>query len=223
MALSRSDRDFTDAERDLCNLLRAPLAAVYAQAIRADLLRQAIEDHVAAAPGAALVAVDGLRLVALDTCAERFVARLLDGEGMPAPEFASWLHRARAGDAVLDDPVPDRHMTTWTDEHGILEVRHVPGVGGHDLLVVREAGRDLRSVLGSLGLRPREAEVLELVMAGCSNHDIAGRLGIAVPTVKKHLEGIYRTLDVTTRTGAASAGFQAVGGVSPSAGSQHER
>jgi DNA-binding NarL/FixJ family response regulator len=47
-------------------------------------------------------------------------------------------------------------------------------------------------------------------MTGHNNHQIAQQLEITQGTVKKHLENIYRTLDVSTRTAAAAAGFEAV-------------
>ena len=77
-------------------------------------------------------------------------------------------------------------------------------------LVVRDLDPDPAAVLRTLGLRPREADVLELVMTGCNNHQIAQQLAITHDTVKKHLENIYRTLGVSTRTAAAAAGFEAI-------------
>lgn len=51
-------------------------------------------------------------------------------------------------------------------------------------------------------LSERELEVLQLVAAGLSNREIAGRLVITTGTVKKHLEHIYTTLNVHSRTSA---------------------
>jgi len=45
-------------------------------------------------------------------------------------------------------------------------------------------------------------EVLQLVAAGLSNQEIAGRLVITPGTVKKHLEHVYSKLDVHSRTSA---------------------
>ena len=211
VALSRSDRDFTDSERDLCNLLREPLAAAHALAVRTSLLHDTVRDYAHTDPNTALIACDGPALIPLDTTAEPLLSRLLDPTGVPLPELASWLQDARAGDTVLSDPLPNRHLTTWTDHHGSLEIRHIPGTDGHDLLAVRQLERDVPTTLRALGLRPREAQILELVMAGRTNHDIATRLHITTATVKKHLEHIYRTLDVSSRTAAAAAAYHAIG------------
>jgi DNA-binding CsgD family transcriptional regulator len=50
---------------------------------------------------------------------------------------------------------------------------------------------------------PREREVIELVRAGRSNAEIAAELGIAVATVKKHLERTFRKLGVENRSAVA--------------------
>ena len=49
-------------------------------------------------------------------------------------------------------------------------------------------------------LSPREAEVVDLVVAGHRNKEIAHRLGVTEGTVKTHLHNIYVKLGVTTRT-----------------------
>ncbi len=52
----------------------------------------------------------------------------------------------------------------------------------------------------------RELEVLKLIEAGCSNQDIADKLVISMPTVKRHISNIYAKLDVESRTQAVSLG-----------------
>ncbi|MCC6231976.1 MAG: response regulator transcription factor [Verrucomicrobiales bacterium] len=59
------------------------------------------------------------------------------------------------------------------------------------------------SALETLGLSPREAEVLFWLIQGKSNGDIATILGVAEATVKKHLERVFAKLGVENRTSAA--------------------
>ena len=56
----------------------------------------------------------------------------------------------------------------------------------------------------TLGLSPREAEILALVSQGLRNPQIAARLSVTVHTVKFHLAAIYRKLSVTNRTEATA-------------------
>jgi LuxR family maltose regulon positive regulatory protein len=53
-------------------------------------------------------------------------------------------------------------------------------------------------------LSERELEVLHLIAAGLSNREIAGRLVVAVSTVKTHINNVYRKLDVSKRTQAVA-------------------
>ena len=66
------------------------------------------------------------------------------------------------------------------------------------ILFARGREADPLSVLSN-----REQEVLGLVGIGLPNKEIARRLGITERTVKGHLTGIYRTIDVDDRTQAA--------------------
>ncbi len=52
-------------------------------------------------------------------------------------------------------------------------------------------------------LTDREWEVLELVVVGKRNKEIAEELCLSVLTVQNHLHHIYRKLGVTSRTQAA--------------------
>jgi DNA-binding NarL/FixJ family response regulator len=59
-----------------------------------------------------------------------------------------------------------------------------------------------------LGLTQRESEVLGLIVSGRSNRAIAGQLTVSSETIKTHVRGIYRKLDVTDRAGAVAAALR---------------
>ena len=59
---------------------------------------------------------------------------------------------------------------------------------------------DLESRLTSCGLTPRQQEVVELVMRGLSNRQIATQLFIEEYTVKVHMRDIFYRLNVHSRT-----------------------
>jgi ATP/maltotriose-dependent transcriptional regulator MalT len=58
-------------------------------------------------------------------------------------------------------------------------------------------------------LRDRERQVLELMIAGLRNRDIAERLFISVRTVKYHVSNILQKLDVASRTEAIALAHSA--------------
>ncbi|MGR6964642.1 response regulator transcription factor [Geodermatophilus sp. URMC 61] len=70
----------------------------------------------------------------------------------------------------------------------------------HQLLAQRAASQ-LTSAAGT-GLTGRETAVLQLLAAGLTAGSIAHRLGCSPRTVHKHLERLYRKLDVSDRMAA---------------------
>ena len=56
-----------------------------------------------------------------------------------------------------------------------------------------------------LGLTPRQSEVMQLLLQGKPNKDIARRLGLSVETVKDHVQAVLRALGVNSRTQAVLA------------------
>ena len=57
-------------------------------------------------------------------------------------------------------------------------------------------------------LTPREAQVLELLAAGCRHVEVAERLGISPHTVSSHAKNIYRKLGVRNAIGAVALALE---------------
>jgi DNA-binding CsgD family transcriptional regulator len=55
----------------------------------------------------------------------------------------------------------------------------------------------------------REVQVVAAVADGCTNAEVAARLGITPDTAKAHLGAAFRKLRVRDRAGAVAAGFRA--------------
>jgi NarL family two-component system response regulator LiaR len=66
---------------------------------------------------------------------------------------------------------------------------------------VRDEGR-----LESLGITPRELEILELIAAGLSNREIAERVHVSENTVKTHSSRVFDKLGARRRTQAVQLG-----------------
>ncbi len=75
---------------------------------------------------------------------------------------------------------------------------------GFDGIIGRSSESDPEGILTE-----RESEVLLVLARGFSNKEIATHLNLSERTVKFHLTGIYRKLEVENRTGAVSAAFDA--------------
>jgi DNA-binding NarL/FixJ family response regulator len=62
-------------------------------------------------------------------------------------------------------------------------------------------------------LSARQREILEMVVEGLSNAEIAARLYLSESTIKQHLRAVYKVLGVRNRTQAAKAMREHAGGV----------
>ncbi len=60
-------------------------------------------------------------------------------------------------------------------------------------------------VAARLGITPRQADVLALLLAGKSNKVICRELNLAESTVKNHVAAVFKALNVTTRVQAVLA------------------
>ena len=96
-------------------------------------------------------------------------------------------------------------VRTRLKRHEASAPQHTASSGGR-------GGEAKPEKLESLGLTPREAEILFWVAQGKTNPEIATILGIGVTTVKKHLEATFAKLGVENRTSAAAAALSHLGG-----------
>lgn len=86
---------------------------------------------------------------------------------------------------------------------GLKLTRHTESVVVREVEVAVPANfvRD-QARLEQLGITPRELEILELIAAGLSNREIAGRLFVSENTVKTHLSRVFEKLGARRRTQA---------------------
>ncbi|MGH4023943.1 MAG: response regulator [Pseudonocardiaceae bacterium] len=146
-----------------------------------DLCRELIEDS----PGRKVVLLtvyddEQYLFQAMQAGAAGYLLKRIDG-----PELVEHLHRVHAGGVVLDAALAARA--------GASAARLQAGEfwpGAH------------------LGLTQRESEVLALMVTGSSNRTIATKLVVGEETVKSHVRGIYRKLDVTDRAAAVATALR---------------
>lgn len=73
------------------------------------------------------------------------------------------------------------------------------------LVLLRPGRVDLKTAMSAQGFTARQIDVAQELLVGGTNDQISVRLGISTGTVKKHLEAIYRGLDVSDRSSAIAA------------------
>ena len=81
---------------------------------------------------------------------------------------------------------------------------YVPPLVLNQPLAPAEPVAPVRASSGSAQLTDRQIEVLRLIERGMSNKEIGLALNLSEKTVKVHVTGIFRALNVVTRTQAAS-------------------
>ncbi|HEY9825676.1 MAG TPA: response regulator transcription factor, partial [Stenomitos sp.] len=81
--------------------------------------------------------------------------------------------------------------------------------GGRKMIEISAVEPEYEQVLENYPLTDREREVLELIVIGCTNVEIAERLYITVGTVKTHVRNILEKLCANDRTEAAVRALRA--------------
>jgi DNA-binding NarL/FixJ family response regulator len=92
-----------------------------------------------------------------------------------------------------------------TSEELITTIREVAAGKSHIPAAIAER---LAERMGTEDLTPREADVLEQIVQGKSNKEIATELDISEATVKTHINSLLSKLGVTDRTQAATAAIR---------------
>lgn len=123
-------------------------------------------------------------------------------EGEPLPDSLRTSFRNGVGAYEPSQPAVLSRSTRLSEEADGTAGWHVPGpIGPHVVLVQTKIDASARR-LSEAGLTKRQTEVALNLAEGGTNAAIARRLGIAEGTLRKHLERIYRSLDVTDRASA---------------------
>lgn len=203
VALSRTEPDFTERDRNLLNLARPNLVVAYRNAALFTRLRTALDSFERLAHERRDAIVVLTRQGVVEYATPRAIELLDRWFGPDLDE----LHRVCA--AARASTGPAWPTTVERDGH-TLSVRVLPGASdGADVVVLDEASEMPSAArLAELGLTDRQAEVLAYVVDGCTNEEIARALDIRVPTVKKHLENVYARLGVQNRVAATQMALQ---------------
>ena len=209
----RGTVDFNDRDRRALDLLAPHLEAAYRYAeVASDLkaqlatLLQGLE-----VDGSAAIHVSRDRRIrhmsprAQDLLLAYF--HWTDRRMLPVP-IDDWLRRqGTSTDALL---APLRPLVVEREGRR-LTVQVLRSHGGPFLLLSERKLHISPADIASLGLSPRETEVLAWLAHGKSNAEIADILGLSPATIKHCLERVYGKLDVGTRAAATAVAVAAAG------------
>lgn len=211
VGVGRDRRGFSDRERLALDLLRTHIAQAWRNVRALTEMRERMEamDATLAELGCGVMDLDEAgrsRFMSPQTRAllgRHFGGTSKLAHGRVPVELRSWTRQARSRETETR-LLPPCAPLVLDSEHGRLIV-HLHGNSDGSRLLLREESKSVSaSALRSLGLTPRECEVLAWVAEGKTNAEIAVILGMSHHTVKRHVEDVLRKLSVETRTAAAN-------------------
>lgn len=220
IALNRSQRNFSERDRLILNLLRSHFAQAY---LNAKALAQVQYDlaqlrHTLELSGMIILTDDG-RVLLMTQQAEHWLRQYFPQSPTPLahtlPEnLHQWVKHQLAVLAHDGEVLAPRLPLQLESEGKRLTVRLVVEQPGEQCLLLLEEQQllSLSAVtLELLGLSRREAEVLFWMAQGKTNKEIAQILDMSSATAKKHLENVYQKLGVQTRTAAVVCVLERLG------------
>jgi DNA-binding NarL/FixJ family response regulator len=121
-------------------------------------------------------------------------------------EVVAWAEAGIAGVLPRDGSLGDLVTMIHTVVHGetVCSPRVAAALLRRVAVLARDPDRSPATDLPGPQLTYREMEVVRLMARGLSNKEIAGSLGIALPTVKNHIHHVLEKLQVRTRSEAAA-------------------
>jgi len=218
--LNRKGRDFSERDREILDLVRRPLAALYRNAMALDSIRQALAEVAAGEPEGAwmLVSLDAARRIS--AIAPRLEPWFEAGFGSASTGIGTLLPEALDRAVAAQFQAMDEALGTSA------KPSEIAGRNGRCAVQALSRGDETRDALVLVrrlsvptppsgaamaldasthdALTPREREVLHWVAAGKTNGQIAEILDASPRTIGKHLENIYEKLGVETRTAAVN-------------------
>lgn len=147
--------------------------------------------------------------------------RLPDGVGTEAcrlilqrsPESRVLILTSVLDDAIVDEAIragAHGYLLKEVDGQGLIKaIRDVvtgksildPAVTARVLQLMKSGGAGSRDAFASLS--PQEKRVLALIAEGCTNKEVAAKLGLSEKTVKNYLSTVFEKLHVSRRAEAA--------------------
>jgi two-component system response regulator DevR len=193
-----------------------------------EVVRTGLRTLLGGEPALAVLGEAGTVAAGLDACRRLrpdvvlLDIRLPDGSGLDAckkirhefPEINVLILTSVIDDTVVDDAIragAHGYLLKEIDGRGLVSAIHEvaegrsildPAITARVLQLVRTGGggtgRDALALLS-----PQEKRVLALITEGCTNKEVAVRLGLSEKTVRNYLSTVFEKLHVSRRAEAA--------------------
>lgn len=196
-AVNAGPEGFTDRDRAILNTLRPHLAHCYRsiQLVEKAKSSQGWTGALADDHGIVQVVTENAAILEREAGIE-----LKQGETLPEAMRRPFQNGVSRYDP--SQPAVFSESTRLSDEADGVAGWHIPGPIGPHVVVVQTQVDAISRRLTAAGMTKRQTDVAIQLAEGGTNAAIAKRLGIAEGTVRKHLERIFRALDVTDRASA---------------------
>ncbi len=214
--LNRPQRNFTERDRSMLNLLRPHLTQAYANSQQYDRLQQDLDriqqslHHLGAIvvdPEGRIQSIAPQAIIWLETYFPQFTSAL----GLP-DHLWSWVNYQVTCLADLPDlNKPCLPLRIQQDGRELTIRLVIEPLRNRYILLLEEQTKSSLNSLALLGLSQRETEVLALVIQGKDNKTIASQLSVHPSTIRKHLENIYTKWSVKSRTEAIAQALEKLG------------
>jgi DNA-binding CsgD family transcriptional regulator len=216
-SMNRSQRNFTERDRLILNLLRPHLTQAYQTVTQFQEIQQQLTQLQQSLDRSGVIFLDDLGQVKLIT--SRSASWLEDYFNCAhlfnrLPErLDSWV-RHQLSQLKTDSNLPHPYLPLRLQlGDRQLTIRLVIDRPGKEylLLLSEERRLSLLASLAAIGLSKQEAKILFWAIQGKDNKAIAREMRICYGTVRKHLENIYRKLNVHSRSEAVTAALEKCG------------
>jgi DNA-binding CsgD family transcriptional regulator len=214
--LNRHERSFTERDRLILNLLRPHLFQAYQNLERYDQAHQDLCQLQKSIRHQGLVMVDrqGQMLWATPPAIhwlETYFAAPTSRGDLP-DDLRAWIACQLQGlsAAIAQPHIGAPLYVEQASEQLVIRLMREPAAAHYTLILEAQPRSSLGS-LEKLGLSQRETEVLGWLMQGKDNKTIAAQMAVSASTIRKHLESIYRKLNVQSRTEAVAQALQQLG------------
>jgi DNA-binding CsgD family transcriptional regulator len=208
--------NLTERDRSILNLLRPHLIQSYQTACKFSRQQEAILKMQESINCLGLIFLNnsGSVVTITDLAARWIDLYYANANSQQLPEqLQSWIkyqiERLKNTEGSPSPCLPLR--VKRSDSELIIRLVIAPSHDRYIVLCWEEYHPPLNESLEYIGLSSREAEILALLIQGKTPKSMAKDLGISSATARKHLENIYRKLDVQSQTEAIIKALEMLG------------